>query len=469
MNRLQVLLGCCVLMLPLPVCAEIYQWVDENGQVRFSDKPPPGQEMAQEEPAEIAGAATATRRGRIQKAEGATRKAMLEVIRYQIQDSDLDGEIGKRYNARNASSVSSSACGTATTLLDTNFASTVLRTGKVGYQTAFHRLLREYNYSVIDRSSSVFANQRAETPEISIAALIKKAYFEHCSARYNQNRASFNKTKLTIEWQLFDNLSRVVLFTKTTEGKDDKFGMPPVPEGELASFEQALMQAAEILLSDPGFLAAVSTDAAPILNSKSDNVIVKVSYGGNNQRFIDRSASIQEGTVTIRTPAGHGSGFFVSSNGYILTNEHVVSGARQVLVITSTGQEFGEVVVTDPKRDVALVRVQSGFSSSPLQISNSDVRVGQEIYAIGTPLSEDLSFTVTRGIISGKREMSGLSLLQTDAAINPGNSGGPIIDAYGNVIAISVSGIFTQSGASLNTNFLIPIADALSKLGIEGH
>jgi serine protease Do len=136
-----------------------------------------------------------------------------------------------------------------------------------------------------------------------------------------------------------------------------------------------------------------------------------------------------------------------------------------VLIVTSDSEIYGQVVRIDAQRDVALVKAE-GTTNYPLKTSTKEVRIGEQIYAVGTPLSEELSFSMTRGIISGKRSVNGLPLLQTDAAINPGNSSGPVLNENGDVVEISVSGIFSKSGGSLNTNFVIPIDDALQKLGL---
>jgi len=93
--------------------------------------------------------------------------------------------------------------------------------------------------------------------------------------------------------------------------------------------------------------------------------------------------------------------------------------------------------------------------------------IGDELYVIGTPLKIEFQHTITKGILSARRNISGLPYLQTDAAINPGNSGGPVFDASGELIALTVSGMFTQGGASLNINYLIPIDDAMKTLKMD--
>jgi serine protease Do len=163
---------------------------------------------------------------------------------------------------------------------------------------------------------------------------------------------------------------------------------------------------------------------------------------------------------------GSGSGFLVSADGYILTNNHVVEGADKVTVRLTDRREFeAKVVGTDPLTDVALLKIDaSHLPAAPL--GNSDgVRVGEWVLAIGNPLGEEFTFTVTSGIISGKgRRLAGLNrstaaisdFIQTDAAINPGNSGGPLMNVRGEVVGIN-SAIASETGYYSGYGFAIPI------------
>jgi serine protease Do len=163
---------------------------------------------------------------------------------------------------------------------------------------------------------------------------------------------------------------------------------------------------------------------------------------------------------------GSGSGFIVSSDGYILTNNHVVAGADKVTVRLYDKREFtAKVVGTDPNTDVAVIKIDArGLPSA--QFGNSDsTRVGEWALAIGNPLGEAFAFTVTAGIISAKgRLLAGLQqtrysiqdFIQTDAAINPGNSGGPLVNIRGQVVGIN-SAIASETGFYAGYGFAIPI------------
>ncbi|HEX6533344.1 MAG TPA: trypsin-like peptidase domain-containing protein [Gemmatimonadaceae bacterium] len=164
-----------------------------------------------------------------------------------------------------------------------------------------------------------------------------------------------------------------------------------------------------------------------------------------------------------------GSGFLVSSDGYILTNNHVVANAEKVNVTLLDRRIFpAKVVGHDPGTDVALIKIDgSGFPTAPLG-ADSSVQVGDPVLAIGNPLG--LDFTVTSGIVSAKERSGNLRALfqsdyavvdfiQTDAVINPGNSGGPLVDMNGSVIGIN-SAIASPTGVYAGYGFAIPISIA---------
>jgi serine protease Do len=164
---------------------------------------------------------------------------------------------------------------------------------------------------------------------------------------------------------------------------------------------------------------------------------------------------------------GSGSGFIISADGFILTNNHVVEGAEQVTVRLLDRREFkAKVIGNDPNTDVAVLKIDAK-SLPPVALGNSDdARVGEWVLAIGNPLGEGLTFTVTSGIVSAKgRALNGLpgrgqgsiqDFIQTDAAINPGNSGGPLVSVRGEVIGLN-SAIASETGFYSGYGFAIPI------------
>ncbi len=165
-----------------------------------------------------------------------------------------------------------------------------------------------------------------------------------------------------------------------------------------------------------------------------------------------------------RTETSLGSGVIVSANGYIITNQHVIDGADEILVSLSDGRSIQAVLIgEDRETDIAILRIPvSGLNAIKIS-DNQPMRVGDVVLAIGNPLN--VGQTVTMGIISAiGRNRVGLNtfedFIQTDAAINPGNSGGALVNAQGRLIGINTA-IFSQSGGSQGIGFAIPVSIAL--------
>ena len=209
----------------------------------------------------------------------------------------------------------------------------------------------------------------------------------------------------------------------------------------------------------PGVQLAAENDAATDLTevvAKSTKSVVTITAQG------DSGGQFSPFSVPS---TGVGSGVIVSSNGLILTNNHVIENAQRLTVTTSDGQELSATVVkADPDHDLAVIRAAGG-NLTPATLGDSDkIKVGETVLAIGSPLGE-FTETVTRGIVSaldrsitvgdqftGRGEDLS-DLIQTDAAINPGNSGGALINERGEVIGINTA----IAGSAQGIGFAIPI------------
>ncbi len=169
---------------------------------------------------------------------------------------------------------------------------------------------------------------------------------------------------------------------------------------------------------------------------------------------------------------GVGSGFIISQDGYVLTNNHVVEGADQIKVKLSDGKEYASKVVgLDPKTDLAVIKIDGVSDLHPLSLGNSEtLKVGNWVMAVGSPFG--LEETVTAGIVSAKGRMIGSgpydNFIQTDASINPGNSGGPLVNMKGEVVGINTAIIANGQGIG----FAIPInmaKEIIPQLEKSGH
>ncbi|MBA4364592.1 MAG: serine protease [Coprothermobacter sp.] len=250
-----------------------------------------------------------------------------------------------------------------------------------------------------------------------------------------------------------------------------------------------------VVMSNPGtfpWARTVST-AYPRTTGSGTTIVTTEEQAIENAVKVASPAVVQINITSVsQNPFGFssgqqdglGSGFIITSDGYVLTNNHVVENATKITVMLKDGREFrGQVVGTDATSDVAVVKI-SGTNLPMVQLGDSSMlTVGQKVIAIGNPYG--LSQTVTTGVISALERNVQVSqtetlvgVVQTDAAINPGNSGGPLVDLSGRVVGINT--IIYQNaqglGFSVSVNTARKVYDAIIKdgkvtwpaLGIQG-
>lgn len=260
---------------------------------------------------------------------------------------------------------------------------------------------------------------------------------------------------------------------------DDTIGMPPTDSnatksnggrvGLLVAGAAAIAMLAGATGGAVGYLAADSQ--APVVSSPV------VSAGGGSAPAEGSvgavAAAVSPTVVNISTGTGQGSGFIIRSDGYVLTNDHVVSGANSLSVTFEDGSTApAELVGSNPGYDLAVIKVSKDNLPVSTLGRSADVQVGDTAIAIGSPLG--LQGTVTTGIVSaldrpvtagGRGSTSFINAIQTDAAINPGNSGGPLVDGAGRVIGVnsaiaSLGGGAGGQAGSIGLGFAIPIDTA---------
>lgn len=192
-----------------------------------------------------------------------------------------------------------------------------------------------------------------------------------------------------------------------------------------------------------------------IVNIRTKKTVTVNTYNPLEELLYGRSGGQEK-----RESGSLGSGFVVSKDGYVVTNNHVIDGADEIYVKFSNGREYRtKLVGTSPEVDIAVLKIDSNETFKPLEFANSDqVQIGQWSIAFGNPLGLNDSMTV--GIVSAAgRSSLGIeeieNFIQTDAAINQGNSGGPLIDITGKVIGVNTA-IYSQSGGSVGIGFAIP-------------
>jgi len=233
--------------------------------------------------------------------------------------------------------------------------------------------------------------------------------------------------------------------------------------GGVSLLESAGNSATGAVTPAPGTLAAAAKKASAAVVSINTSQKRRVNTRANDPWFQfffgDKQGSAQPDSQQEQT--GLGSGVIVSSDGYILTNNHVIEGADEIEVILNDSRRaIAQVIGTDPESDLAVLKIT--LDKLPvIVLGNSDqALVGDTVLAIGNPFG--VGQTVTSGIVSALgRSHLGINtfenFIQTDAAINPGNSGGALVDVNGNLLGINTA-IYSRSGGSLGIGFAIPVS-----------
>ncbi|RVT83845.1 S1C family serine protease [Inhella crocodyli] len=336
------------------------------------------------------------------------------------------------------------------------------------FTEAFREELEKYNYPVVGDPNALFDDPSSWKAELLVAGQINKLDISVCypMAGFGNFKDSKGGAFVRVNWQVYGQLERKVIYETTTEGSFQSDSATSF--GIEKSLTNAFAAAVQNLLADEKFHQLVkrstATSGSPEASAVDNMPPLEIKAPSVMSPSLDVA---RKATVTIFAGGGHGSGFIVSADGYVLTNEHVVREARFVTVRLSNGREtLGDVVRVSSRRDVALIRLREQNLPAVGMALNLQPPIGADVYAIGTPRRESLDTTVTRGIISAYRDERGLKFLQSDVQIHPGNSGGPLVTTDGRVVGIAVQGLMVGS-ASQNLNFFVPIDDAIGALNLK--
>lgn len=362
----------------------------------------------------------------------------------------------------------------------------------------FAETLEMQGYDVVNKLTADFVEEYEDDilrSEYKISAKIVDADIDACYDSpsimldtYVFGSAGYAaKLYMKVQWGVYDNLHRKVAYKTRTEG----YAYQKIYniEGLNLAMNKAFAMAAHNLGADPEFHDLIfyarepprtwkekKTDQRPRKFNAQESVVIRNPPLSRQPlvKHIDRTG---QAAVLISGGESHGSGYFITPQGHILTNHHVVGNARRVRVETAGNEKkyIAEVLRTNKVRDVALLRLEEipgDFEIVTLPIRADWPRVSEEIYALGAPQMRKLRDTWSKGIVSAHRKNfrshgAALDFIQGDVATHGGNSGGPLLDAYGNIIGMTVSGYsFNDSKADDGLNFFIPIGDALKRLDI---
>ena len=324
----------------------------------------------------------------------------------------------------------------------------------------FREELEVNGWPVVGSTEDLFSGYDISGAEVLVAAKVTNMECNLCAPNSGfgdwRTNGSMN---MSVEWQVYSPARKTLIGTIQTQGSMTIKENSDDTAYELQSGSFSI--AANNLIANQEFLDMVEKSSglmqAPDLH---DNLIID-NKQKNYQTMQEAIVAAKKSTVTVRTANGHGSGFAIGDGSLIFTNSHVVGEAKNVTIITNGGISINGIVTNVSKeRDVALIKIE-GLRLQPLYV---DIRIPEsatKVFAIGSPLSEELSGSVTSGIVSGTRIMDGYKWIQCDAAISPGNSGGPLLDDNGSVIGISTAG-FQAQGSQVGLNLFIPIGEALN-------
>ncbi|WP_297358554.1 S1C family serine protease [Thauera sp.] len=332
------------------------------------------------------------------------------------------------------------------------------------FTDAFKEELEKSSFKTVGDTNALFQDPSTWKSEILVAGLVKELKANICypMAGFGNFSSSKGEAFIKVDWQIYSKLDRSIIHSVTTEGAAKN--TDAVSGGDTVAVLNAFAQASRNLLADSKFREIVSRGGQTVKETSyksGDSIVVST---GSSKPLSNKPDEWADGVVTVFAGSGHGSGFVISDN-LILTNHHVVGESNSVVVKFSSGfQVVGKVIASNSGRDVAIVKVDATLPKH-FRVSRAMPAVGADVYAVGSPLDENLHSTVTRGIISGVREENHKTLIQSDVNIRPGNSGGPLIDNDGAVVGIAVSALVVNSVAQ-GINFFIPIDDALKSLGV---
>ena len=313
--------------------------------------------------------------------------------------------------------------------------------------------LRKFGYNVLGAENLLFGVDNSAKARMLLGGTVSKFVCPRISAAQRN-------CYMDIQWELFDTrLQQVIYRTGTVAERMIRADVP----GTSRDVQRLIFDNMRSLLRRYNFVAHLKKKSA---TSESSSL-----PAAHFQRCQTRELSLPaqmnqaiEATVLIRMGNAHGSGFFVSNDGVLLTAGHVAAGLKAVQVTTSGGTELNATVLrVNREQDVALLKVEN-YESACLPITPVGQHAGNEIFVIGAPLDTQFAFSVSKGIISGSRMVDNTHLLQTDASINPGNSGGPLLGVDGKVLGIVVTKL-TGTGVE-GVAFATPVQNALVALNL---
>lgn len=306
---------------------------------------------------------------------------------------------------------------------------------------------------------SVFDTQDSpREPDFELGVTLKNLEARLCSKSAQETQGG---VWLQVRWEVFSPRAQKVLLDVTTEGSYQNGQAEKLAVHEM--YGRAFAAAAHNLLAQPAYFDLLHGKTAIPEPDQPGPIRIKAvaaptdTVAASYQRLLSS-------TLTLSDGARSGSGFLVSAEGYVLTNHHVVGEQKFMRVRFSNGSEqVAELVRSHRGRDVALLKLpQPAAGALPMKFQPP--APGEDAYVIGSPLGQTYAGTLTRGVISGFRQINGVNYIQSDVRILPGSSGGPLLDAQSRVVGMAVRAV---NAGLAGINLFIPIEEAFKALNIE--
>ncbi|HLV43006.1 MAG TPA: trypsin-like peptidase domain-containing protein [Brumimicrobium sp.] len=311
--------------------------------------------------------------------------------------------------------------GTANNTEDINISNTI-------FTDILNDQLKERFY--VDTLNKVLKNK---TNTLYIDAELNTLDMTKIKAHHLVRNSKFYVGQVGIKWTVRD-IYKTELFTFNDKVTTGEFANPFAKKDEEdIFFNDAFNKSLSNLLETPDYI-----EVSKVLTKAKEFEALEIAHPKKVVK--DNIGQALDATVTVKSKDGHGSGFFINNNGYILTNHHVISGKKEedITVIMNNGEEYkAKVIRSNDFDDVALISIDVKNEFSFDINTSKEGEIGDEIYAIGTPNAVELGQSLSKGIISGKRKNdNNQEYYQTDASVNGGNSGGAFVSKSGEILGI---------------------------------
>ena len=333
------------------------------------------------------------------------------------------------------------------------------------FSEALEIILKKYNF--IDTTKTIFPNF---SNTIYFKANVEDLKITSFASKGGSSKPRILKAETTVVWEILDYYeTKIVSFKIATTSDLFRDDFKKISESENDSIKPAIKVAIQ---------NAIELSMIELLDKKEVKELIKInSIDIQKEDTIKLVKPIIESTslnklinsaVTIKTKDGHGSGFIISNDGYIVTNYHVVANNTDKLeaILADGTKHVAKLVRKSVECDLALLKIEK-TDLVPFQINEekAEIEIGSNVSTIGTPKSIELGQTVSKGTISGIRKANGSSYIQTDMNINSGNSGGALLNDKGQVVGIITSKLFGFGVEGIG--FAIPSVLIFEKLRIK--